>query len=75
MPSTPIGAVTLVQSADDPEVFLTFGSQHTQADVEAMRVDPDINILMSSMMALCLDGMRDACEAVKVIQDDEETPS
>ena len=72
LPHPPAGAMTLVQSADDPDVFLSLGPWHTQADIEAMRADPDINTLMSSMIALCLDATRGAFVVVKVIPDDEE---
>jgi hypothetical protein len=75
LPRPPAGAMTLVQSADDPEVFLSLGPWHTQADIEAMRVDPGINILMSSMMALCRDAMRGVFVVIKVIPDNEETLS
>lgn len=75
LPHPPAGAMTLVQSADDPEAFLSLGPWHTQVDIEAMRADPDIKTLMSSMMALCLDASRGAFTVVKVIPGDAETPS
>ena len=52
LPRPPSGAMTLIQSMDDPEVFQSLGIWFALEDVQAMRLDARIVPLMNAMVAL-----------------------
>ena len=52
LPQPPISSMTLIQSNTDPSVFQSLGAWRSLEDVQAMRQDLRIVVLMNAMVAL-----------------------
>ena len=52
LPQAPSGSMTLIQSNTDPNVFQSLGAWRSLEDVQAMRQDSSIVVLMNAMVAL-----------------------
>lgn len=72
LPKPPASPMRLIQSADDRDVFQSLGAWHSDADIQAMRTDPQIVPLMQAMMSLCLEGKPGAFELLETVPDDAQ---
>ncbi len=52
LPQPPATNMTLIQSTENLEVFQSLGAWHSLEDVQAMRVNLEIVLLMNAMVAL-----------------------
>ena len=73
LPRPPAGPMSLIQSADDPEVFQSLGPWHSTRDIEAMRADPEIVPLMQAMMSHCKEGKPGLFHLLEVVPDRAQT--
>ena len=52
LPQAPSSSMTLIQNNTDPNVFQSLGAWRSLEDVQAMRQDSSIVVLMNAMVAL-----------------------
>lgn len=73
LPDPPAGPMSLIQSADDPELFQSLGPWHSTNDIEAMRTDPQIVPLMQAMMSHCKEGKPGLFTLLEIVPERAQT--